>query len=84
MEKTQPKTRVRIGNCTTTVWENEVEIKGQKVKKLSFNIQKSYKDGEEWKNTSSLNLADLPKAILSLEKAFEYAYSGNQEDDGEN
>ena len=30
------------------------------------------KDGEEWKKTNSLRSTDLPKAILALQKAFEF------------
>lgn len=73
MENTnKPTIKVRNGNVTATVFTNIVN--GQKDgKPYSFTsenivLQKSYKDGEEWKNTSTLGKNDLPKAIMVLEE----------------
>ena len=54
------------------VFENEIVSGGKamKLKKVSF--QKRYKDSDgEWKNTNSLDVNDIPKAILALSKAYE-------------
>jgi hypothetical protein len=46
-----------------------------KIKKTVF--QKRYKgqDGQ-WQSTSSLDVNDIPKAILALTKAYDYLISG--------
>jgi hypothetical protein len=51
-EKTvKPKNKFVIFPITITEWENEGIS--------SYTIQKSYKDGADWKNTSSFSEADL-------------------------
>jgi hypothetical protein len=61
-----PVAKFRNGNVTAAVWKNpgtnETEF-------FSTTLQKSYKDGDEWKNTDSLNHGDLPNAVRALERA---------------
>ena len=66
----EPVKKVKIGGIETAVWENASK-EGQKF--YTTTIERSYKLGEEWKKTSSLRVNDLPKAILALQKAFEFA-----------
>ena len=76
----QPEKRFRCGGCEAAVFENEINRDGKKVtvKKVAF--QKRYKSPSgEWKTTYSLDINDLPKAILILSKAFEFLAIG---DDG--
>ena len=69
----KPEKRFRCGGCEAAVFENEFNRGGKtgKIKKVSF--QKRYKsmDGE-WKSTNSLDINEIPKAILALSKAYEY------------
>ncbi len=66
----KPEKRYRCGGCETAIFENEIG-KGVTVKKVSF--QKRYKNSEgEWKSTYSLDVNDIPKAILALSKAYEH------------
>ena len=69
----KPEKRFRCGGCEAAVFENEMNRGGKtmKIKKVSF--QKRYKsmDGE-WKSTNSLDINEIPKAILALSKAYEY------------
>ena len=66
----KPEKRFRCGGCEAAIFENEIG-KGVKVKKVSF--QKRYKTTEgEWKSTYSLDVNDLPKAVLALSKAYEH------------
>lgn len=67
----QPKKKYQAGQISVTAWENEREVNGQKIPMTSFQLQKRYKDGEEWKTSNSLNLNDLPKAAMLLQKAYE-------------
>lgn len=69
----RPEKRFRCGGCDAAVFENEISRGGKtlKVKKVSF--QKRYKNSEgEWKTTYSLDVNEIPKAILVLSKAYEY------------
>ena len=64
-----PVKKVKVGAIDTAVWENTSK-EGNKY--FTVSMERNYKDGEEWKKTSSLRANDLPKAILALQKAFEF------------
>ena len=69
----KPEISFKCGSCDAAVFENEIAAGGKtiRIKKVSF--QKRYKDSDgEWKNTNSLDVNDIPKAILALTKAYEY------------
>jgi hypothetical protein len=52
---------------------NEHEKDGQSFTKNRISVQKVYRDKEGmFKTTTSLDVNDLPKAILVLQKAFDY------------
>lgn len=60
-----PLTKMRIGNVTAAVWKNDSGL-------YSATLQKSYKDGDEWKNTDYLSHPDLLNAAKVLERAEHY------------
>lgn len=63
----KPIKTYRTGVLSLSLWENEVEDK--KVK--SFTFERSYKDDEDnWKNTKSLKVNDLPQLVVLLDKAY--------------
>ncbi len=66
----QPVKKFSAGAIQAAVWENE----GKEGKQFySVSIDRRYKDkNNEWKSTNSLKPGDLPKAILTLNKAYEY------------
>ncbi len=65
-----PVKKFAAGGIQVAVWENESSQGG---KFNSVSIQRNYKDkNDEWKSSSSLKVNDIPKAILALEKAYEY------------
>ena len=74
MENNVPIKEFRAGQIKASVWENEKKNgKGETVKYLSVNIEKSYKDKEgNWKTSSTYFCEDLPKLQLVTAKAFEY------------
>ena len=51
----KPVHKIRIGNITASIWANE----GQKGTFYNVTINRSYKDGDQWKDTNSLNRDDL-------------------------
>lgn len=75
----KPETKFRCGNTTATIWRNTKKINGQDVDMHSVTIEKSYKDGEEWKTTSSFSVNDLPKVRLVSDLAYEYVMMQNKD-----
>ena len=78
-----PEKKFRAGAISATIWRNSITKKdgsSAEIKTVSF--QRSYKDKEtdKWKNTSSLRSMDLPKAIVVLNKAYEYLVLNGQSD----
>jgi hypothetical protein len=66
----EPVKKIKVGGIEAAVWENTSK-EGNKY--YTTTMERNYKDGEEWKKTSSLRANDLPKAILALQKAFEFS-----------
>ena len=65
-----PEKKFSVGCIQVAIWENEGK-EGNKFQTVSFD--KRYKDkNDEWKSSSSLKANDIPKAILALQKAYEY------------
>ena len=65
----EPVKKVKIGGIEVAVWEN-TSSDGNKF--FTTTMERNYKDGEDWKKTNSLRVNDLPKAILDLQKAYEF------------
>lgn len=69
----KPEKKFQCGGVEASIFENEAHQNGKpiKIKKVAF--QKRYKSSDgSWKSTNSLDVNDLPKAILALSKAYEY------------
>lgn len=71
-EKNLPAKRFRAGAIAATVWENTTDKDGETRSFYTISLDRSYKDGEEWKHTSSMRVNDLPRAELVLRKAYEW------------
>lgn len=56
-----PVVKFRLGSVTASVWHND--------KHYNVTIAKSYKDGEEWKETDSFGSGDLMNAVRVLQRA---------------
>ncbi len=69
--KKLPEKKFRAGAVSATIWRNE-SAKGSYA---TVQLDRSYKDGDAWKSTGSLRINDLPKAVLVLNKAYEYLFS---------
>jgi hypothetical protein len=65
-----PVKKFSVGGIQVAIWENDGN-EGRKFYSVSFD--RRYKDKEgNWQSTTSLGANDLPKAILALQKAYEY------------
>lgn len=80
-EAVLPEVKFSTGAIQVTVWNNEAQSKtGEKTEYKSVSFGRRYKDKNgEWKSTNSLRINDLPKAVVLLNKAFEYLVLKNQD-----
>ncbi len=69
----KPETVFKVGAVRASVFRNTIEKAGQSIQMPKVAIEVRYKDKTgQWQGTNSLSLNDLPKAILALQKAYEY------------
>jgi len=69
----KPETVFKVGAVRASVFRNAIVQDGRTVPLPKVVIEVRYKDKTgKWSGTNSLSLNDLPKAILALQKAFEY------------
>jgi hypothetical protein len=69
----KPEISFKVGAVRDTVFRNLVANNGRMVPLPKVVIEVRYKDKTgQWNGTNSLSLNDIPKAILALQKAFEY------------
>lgn len=64
LAKPQPAAKYRLGYVTATVWKNDDFY--------NTVLTKSYKDGDDWKDTDQLGTGDLMNAVRVLQKAEEF------------
>ncbi len=74
-----PLKKFRVGAISATIWENQGKSQtGEAVSYKNVSFERNYKDAKgEWQSTTALRAADLPKAILVLNKAYEYLSFSN-------
>jgi hypothetical protein len=87
---TKPAKKYQAGAVSLAVWKN-VYIDGNKDGRegvmYSVNLERRYKDrAGNWQSTGSFHANDIPKAVLLLQKAYEFivleAASENVDDNG--
>ena len=64
----KPTAKLRDGVLSVAVWANKSED-GKLFYSTTF--ARSYKDGEDWKETTSLNADDLLKVSRLLQRAYD-------------
>ena len=69
----KPEKVFQNGAVRAAIFVNERERDGQSFTKKQVSFQKVYRDKEgEFKTTHSLEINDLPKAVVVLQKAYDY------------
>ena len=69
----KPEKVFKMGAVRASVFRNTIEKDGRTIQLPKVVIEVRYKDKTgQWNGTNSLSVNDLPKAIVALEKAFEY------------
>jgi hypothetical protein len=71
-QKNQPEKTFRLGLISATVWLNEIDTEDGSAEIRNVTLQRRYRDGDEWKSSSSLGVQDLPQAIRVLQLAQQY------------
>ena len=73
MANKKPIKKFQAGQVCASIWENEVTIDGRNVTMLKTSIERRYKDRDgNWQSSNSLSQNEIPKAVLVLNKAFEW------------
>jgi hypothetical protein len=74
MGKQLPEKKFRASPITATIWSHDAEKDGRKFQYKTVVVERTYRDNKsgEFKTTSSLRVNDLPKAIVVMNKAYEY------------
>ncbi|MCC7575025.1 hypothetical protein KO361_05515 [Candidatus Woesearchaeota archaeon] len=74
MGKKLPEKKFRAGPVSATIWVNHgKDQEGKETTYKTISFERSYMDKEgNWQTTNSLRTTDLPKAVLVLNKAYEY------------
>lgn len=69
----KPEYKASTGAIQATIWNNEtINEQGEVVTYKSIKLQKSYKDGNDWKTQNiSLNIDQIPKVKLVLDKVYQ-------------
>jgi hypothetical protein len=69
----KPEIVFKVGAVRAAIFRNTIEKAGKSIQLPKVVIEVRYKDKTgQWNGTNSLSINDLPKAILALQKAFEY------------
>ena len=72
MTENKPIKVFKAGGVRAAIWENTIKRNGNDATVYSVQLDRTYKQGEEWKTTSSFQLNDLAKVQLVASKAYEY------------
>jgi len=68
---TKPIMKLQDGNLSLSIFERTFENDRGSYQRHSANLQKAYQsDDGQWKNTTSLDLRDLPRAITLMQSAY--------------
>jgi len=69
----KPEKTFKAGAVRASIFRNTAVRNGKQLLFPKTVIEVRYKDKNgQWKGTNSLSLADLPKAIVALQRAYEY------------
>lgn len=70
-EKTRPVHEVRLGRIKAAIWENET----QNGTRHNVTVSRLYKDGDEWKDSTSFGRDDLPLVGKVVDQAHSWIFS---------
>jgi hypothetical protein len=73
----KPEKIIMVGPCRASVFRNTFVKDGKQIEmpKVVFELRFKDKKSGQWKGTSTLNINEIPKAVLALQKAYDYLLS---------
>jgi hypothetical protein len=84
MANSKPEKKFVRGACSVSIFTNEAQKNGQEIRIPKAVFQKRYKDSSgEWQTTQSLDVNDIPKAVLALQEAYDHLTRRDQGEDAE-
>ena len=85
MEKNKPEEKFRAGAISATIWKNKGKNKdGKSTEFYTVKLERRYMDNnDQWQSTDSLGINDIPKAVLVLNKAYEFIATQKRGDNTE-
>lgn len=79
----KPEKVVKVGAVRASIFRNILQRNGQAIPIPKVVIEVRYRDASgQWKGTNSLSLNELPKAIMALQKAYDYLLSEKESSTG--
>lgn len=71
MANQQPIERIRAGQVSCALWENEISVKGTKKKIIKASVTRRYQDQNgNWQSAQGFSRNEIPLAVYCLQKAF--------------
>ena len=73
----RPDKIIMIGPCKVAIFRNRILRNGEEilVPKVKFEVRYKDKRTGKWKGTPCMTVPEIPKAILALQKAYEWLVS---------
>lgn len=68
----KPIKTIRLRGVSASIFANKVKVEGKDITFHKVSVQRSYKDGDDWKHTSSFGRDDLPVVNMVLQRAWEF------------
>lgn len=66
----KPEKEFKAGLISAAVWTNKSNNNGRDFEFKTVTLNKRYKIGNDWKNTSNMKIDDIPKLILLLQNIY--------------
>ena len=76
-----PARVIHCGPVKASIWSNARLLDDAVVELYSIRIDKSYKDGQEWKSTVTFNAEDLPKVAMVANEAYKFIRLRSSQED---
>ena len=81
----KPEIVFKVGAVRAVIFRNTIQKNDQEIQLPKVVLEVRYKDKTgQWKGTNTLSINDIPKAILALQKAFEYLMEHKEPEQAEN
>ena len=72
----QPEKKFTVGACSAAVFANEVKTTNGTTVMKNVVLQRTYRDNNgDFQHTTSFRVNDVPRAVLALNKAYDYLTS---------